>query len=289
MKVGYKECNTGHMAINSRPRDDRALAASRRASASRAARAAPSGRRSTPRFPQAEKTGKLDLRPNATSLRIEHNDAGKVTGVVYFDKDGKEQRQKARVVCVAGNSIETPRLLLHVRIGQVPRRPGQLLGAGRAQLHASHHWLGVRVVQRAGEHVPRHDHGGHHPRRGGQQPQARLRRRLRAWRRCRSACLSWPRSSIRARGDRGFTEAMDNYANMAGMWIVGEDMPQETNRVTLHASQKDQWGMPTPNVHFDDHPNDVAMREHAYKQGQRDLRGGRREEDLRSAAVPVDA
>ncbi|MBR7539367.1 GMC family oxidoreductase, partial [Mycobacterium tuberculosis] len=31
---------------------------------------------------------------------------------IYMDKDGKEQRQKARIVCVAGNSIETPRLLL---------------------------------------------------------------------------------------------------------------------------------------------------------------------------------
>jgi choline dehydrogenase-like flavoprotein len=35
-----------------------------------------------------------------------------VTGVVYRDADGKDQRQKARVLCVAGNSIETPRLLL---------------------------------------------------------------------------------------------------------------------------------------------------------------------------------
>jgi choline dehydrogenase-like flavoprotein len=25
--------------------------------------------------------------------------------------------------------------------------------------------------------------------------------------------------------------------------------------------------MPVPNVHFDDHPNDIAMREHAWKQG----------------------
>jgi choline dehydrogenase-like flavoprotein len=54
---------------------------------------------------------------------------------------------------------------------------------------------------------------------------------------------------------------------MAGMWIVGEDMPQETNRITLHASEKDAHGLPVPNVHFDDHPNDIAMRDHAYKQG----------------------
>jgi choline dehydrogenase-like flavoprotein len=60
---------------------------------------------------------------------------------------------------------------------------------------------------------------------------------------------------------------MDMYENMAGMWIVGEDMPQETNRVTLHASEKDKYGLPIPDVHFDDHANDLAMRSHAYKAG----------------------
>ena len=30
---------------------------------------------------------------------------------------------------------------------------------------------------------------------------------------------------------------------------------------------KDKNGMPVASVHFDDHPNDIAMREHAYKQG----------------------
>jgi choline dehydrogenase-like flavoprotein len=54
---------------------------------------------------------------------------------------------------------------------------------------------------------------------------------------------------------------------MAGMWIVGEDMPQTTNAVTLHPSEKDQFGLPIPNVHYDDHPNDLAMRTYAYKQG----------------------
>ena len=54
---------------------------------------------------------------------------------------------------------------------------------------------------------------------------------------------------------------------MAGMWLVGEDMPQESNAITLHPTEKDQYGLPVPNVHFDDHPNDVAMRSHAYRQG----------------------
>jgi choline dehydrogenase-like flavoprotein len=66
---------------------------------------------------------------------------------------------------------------------------------------------------------------------------------------------------------RDFSTALDAYDHMAGMWLVGEDMPQETNRVSLHLTEKDQYGMPVPNVHFDDHPNDLAMREHAFKQG----------------------
>jgi choline dehydrogenase-like flavoprotein len=66
---------------------------------------------------------------------------------------------------------------------------------------------------------------------------------------------------------REFSSAMDMYDHMAGMWIVGEDMPQEKNAITLHATEKDKYGMPIPNVHYDDHANDVAMRNHAFKQG----------------------
>jgi len=66
---------------------------------------------------------------------------------------------------------------------------------------------------------------------------------------------------------RDFSTAMDAYDNMAGMWLVGEDMPQESNRVSLHATEKDQFGLPIPNVHFSDHPNDIAMRNHGFKQG----------------------
>src|SRR5262249_38060970 len=47
------------------------------------------------------------------ALRILHNDKGKVSGVLYADKDGKQVEQKARVVCVAANSIESARLLLN--------------------------------------------------------------------------------------------------------------------------------------------------------------------------------
>ena len=64
-----------------------------------------------------------------------------------------------------------------------------------------------------------------------------------------------------------YARTMEAYEYVAGMWLVGEDMPRETNRVTLHPTEKDQFGMPIPNVHFDDHVNDIAMGNHAYKHG----------------------
>jgi choline dehydrogenase-like flavoprotein len=67
---------------------------------------------------------------------------------------------------------------------------------------------------------------------------------------------------------RDFSNAMDAYDNMAGMWLVGEDMPQESNRITLHATEKDQFGLPIPNVNFSDHGNDIAMRNHGFQQGK---------------------
>ena len=44
-------------------------------------------------------------------------------------------------------------------------------------------------------------------------------------------------------------------------------MPQESNTVTLDPDAKDAAGLPVAKVTFTDHPNDVAMRDHAYKQG----------------------
>src|SRR4029077_2303573 len=66
---------------------------------------------------------------------------------------------------------------------------------------------------------------------------------------------------------RSFTTAIDGYSNMAGMWLAGADLPEGGHRVTREPVAKDANGMPVASVHYDDHPNDVAMRNHAYQQG----------------------
>ena len=64
-------------------------------------------------IPKGEATGKLEVRTNAHVIKIEHDDLGKVNAVIYMDEQGRPQRQSARAVCVAGNSLESPRLLLN--------------------------------------------------------------------------------------------------------------------------------------------------------------------------------
>jgi len=110
-KIGYHKCSTGHMAINSKPHDGR-IACMQLGFCFQGCKSGAKWSTLYTEIPHAEATGKLDLRPESHVLRIEH-DGKKATAVVYVDAEGKEQRQRARIVAVAGNSIETPRLLLN--------------------------------------------------------------------------------------------------------------------------------------------------------------------------------
>ena len=53
-----------------------------------------------------------EIRPDCMVSRVEVDDHRRATGIVYFH-EGREYRQRARLVAVAGYSIETPRLLLN--------------------------------------------------------------------------------------------------------------------------------------------------------------------------------
>src|SRR5207237_1307652 len=118
-KLGYRNVHTGRMAINSKPRKGR-LVCMQIGFCFQGCKSGAKWSTLYADIPEAEATGRLDLRPESFVTRIEHDGAGKVSGVVYFDKDGKEQRQKARAVCVACNSIETARLLLNSQSSQHP-------------------------------------------------------------------------------------------------------------------------------------------------------------------------
>ena len=264
-KIGYQTVHTGRMAINSKDRDGRG-ACQQIGFCFQGCKSGAKWSTLYTEIPKAEATGRLDLRPQSHAVKISHDDTGKATGVVYADKDGKLQEQRARLVCVACNSIESPRLLLNSASTKYP--DGLANSSGMVGKNYMRHTTGsVYSVFEKPVHMYRgttmagiiQDEAVNKPDRGfvGGYELETL-----------SLGLPFMAAFLEPGGwGKDFAWAMDKYAHMAGMWIVGEDMPQETNRVTLNKDVKDQYGMPVPNVHFDDHENDLKMRAHAYKQG----------------------
>lgn len=263
-KLGYKECHTGNMAINSVERDDR-NSCQQTGFCFQGCKWGAKWSTLYTEIPKGEATGHLEVRPNAMAIKINHDASGKVTGVVYADKDGKLQEQKARIVAVAGNSIESPRLLLNSESAKFPH--GLANSSGQVGKNYMRHTTGsVYAIFDRPVHMYRgttmagiiRDEARHDPSRGfvGGYEFETL-----------SLGLPFMAAFLNPGGwGRSFTAALDHYDHMAGLWIVGEDMPRAENRITLHKDEKDAHGMPIADVHFDDHPNDTAMRNHAYKQ-----------------------
>jgi choline dehydrogenase-like flavoprotein len=72
-------------------------------------------------IPEAERTGRCEIRPESYVYEIRTDAAGRVRGVAYFDARNGENFQKARAVIVCANGAETPRLLLMSKSSQFPQ------------------------------------------------------------------------------------------------------------------------------------------------------------------------
>jgi choline dehydrogenase-like flavoprotein len=264
-KIGYQTVHTGRMAINSEPRDDR-TSCQQLGFCFQGCKMGAKWSTLYSEIPKAEATGRLDLRAESTVLQVLHDDAGRAMGVLYVDPDGNQHEQRARVVAIAGNSIETPRLLLNSASSKYP--DGLANSSGQVGRNYMRHttgsvyaafeepvrmWRGTTmagIVQDEADHRPERGFAGGYE--------------------LETLSLGLPFMAAfldPGAWGRGFARKMETYENMAGLWIVGEDMPQADNRVTLHPDEKDDHGLPVPVVSFTDHPNDQAMREHAYQQG----------------------
>lgn len=215
-------------------------------------------------IPKAEATGNIEVRPNSMALRIEHDKNGKVSGVLYVDENGNQRFQKARVVAVAANSIESPRLLLNSASSLFP--DGMANSSGQVgKNYMTHTGTGIYgempgavnmykstvvpgLVSEWADNDPTRGHVGGYELEilhiGLPFMSAFLKPGVSGW-------------------GREVTASLENFDKMAGFWICGEDMPMESNGVTLHATEKDQYGLPIPVVYKGNHANDSAMIKHS--------------------------
>ncbi|NMG74190.1 GMC family oxidoreductase [Aromatoleum diolicum] len=263
-KIGYK--NVVHrMAINSRPYDGRP-GCQQIGFCVQGCKIGAKWSTLYTEIPRAIATGRVELRPEAMVLQIQHDKSGKVNGVLYADKNGTKHLQKARIVCVAGNSIESPRLLLNSASskftdglanssGQVGRNYMAHATAAAFAIHQKpvkmHRGTAVAAIVM--------DEQKHDPSRGFVAGYNLI---------VLSQGLPFAAAFLRTPNGWGreMTSVLDKYDHMSGVWICGEQMPMEQNGVTLHPTEKDQHGLPVPIVANSDHANDALIVKHALGQ-----------------------
>ena len=265
-RIGYRRVSNDRHAINSEPRDGRPACLQ--------LGFCTAGCKSTAKWstlyteiPAAEATGRLDLRTGAMALRIEHDATGRVSGVVYVDAAGAQQRQRAALVCVAGNGIETPRLLLNSASNRFPR--GLANGSGMVGRHFMKHMnaLVFGMFERA-VHMERGPTAT-----GTVFDESRFdaSRGFAGGYLMQSSHVGLPSFGIGAKpGAWGveFARWVERYAQLAAVWMNGEDMPMPGNAVSLDGPTRDSHGLPVAHLHMDNHPNDLAMRAHFIKQAR---------------------
>ena len=210
--------------------------------------------------PAAEATGHFELRANAMALRINHDETGKVTGVVYKDSDGATHEQRARAVCVAGNVVETARILLNSESSKFPHGLGN--SSGQVGKNYMRHTFGavlavmpkpVNFHRGARQTGVVYDEQGHNPERGfagGYQLQA-------------IAVEPWNASATIGGWGPETSVFIENYTSLAGLFITGEDPPEAKNHISLHETERDANGLPVPVIEYQNHANTNAMRDHA--------------------------
>ena len=264
--VGYEQISTNHIAINPAPRDGRPGCIQLGFCTSGCAIGA---KWSTyvADIPQAEASGNFELRSECMVTRIVHDEKGRATGVEYLDASGATVAQAARIVCVAGNAVETTRLLLnsasdrfpnglanssdqvgrnymhHVVAGAVGDMPGSV------HLYRGTHQAGL-VADEAHSDPDRGFHGGILFETVPFTPEVFARLLMPG---------GW--------GEK-LTSVLERYENLAAMLIHGEDFPSADNRITLHRDRKDRYGLPVPVVNYRNHPNSVALRTFALQKAR---------------------
>jgi choline dehydrogenase-like flavoprotein len=216
-------------------------------------------------IPRAERTGRLDLRPDSHAVRIEHGADGRASAVIYADAKGALQRQAAAQVVVACNAIETARLLLLSESARFPR--GLANGSDQVGRNYMRHTTDFAIAELPNPvHMERgittpgtvFDEDIHAPERGfsggylmeaAALAPASLALILDP--------LAWGRSLS------GFVE---RYAHLGAMLMNGEELPVASNRVTLDPAVKDGRGLAVAHVHVTEHAETGRMRDHFRRQ-----------------------
>lgn len=213
-------------------------------------------------IPEAEKTGKCEIRPLSYVRKIDTAADGRVNAVLYFDHAGRERRQRARAVVVCANGAETPRLLLLSKSNRFPNGLANSSGlVGKYLMFDNGTLVSGLFDKPCNEYksivVTRvlHDFYAADPKRGfygGGGLDSRF-----DYQPIMFALAGTPKDLPRWGSD--FKKILrEYYTHSSGVLSHTTCLPLESNSISLDPDVKDAWGLPAMRVTFKNHPDDLS-------------------------------
>lgn len=216
-------------------------------------------------IPEAERTGRCEIRPNSYVRKVETDRRGRATGVKYFDADRREVFQRAKAVVVCANGAESPRLLLMSASNAFPNGLANSSGvvgkhlmfnsggfAGGLFEHEINAFKGVvvsRVIHDFYELDPKLGIAGG----GGIDMRNDLYN------------LGFALDGLPPDAPRwgaAYKRMLREYYRRT-LYVLAHttSLPVPSNSVSLDPTVKDAWGLPAIRVTFQEHPNDHRLSE----------------------------
>ena len=226
-------------------------------------------------WPAAQRKG-VSLRTGCRVREITVRADGMADGVLYYDEEGRLQKQTAEIVVLACNGIGTPRLLLNSKSRQHPDGLANSSGLVGKNLmfHPYAMITGVFEEPLQGRRGPigcslwSHEFYATARSRGfvrGYSFEA-----MRGLAPAQTALWGMARGRIPwGEGHHSaYTKLYDHTATLLG---ITEDLPEETNTVTLDPELKDSHGIPAPKINYRLSDNSRKMLAHAVERAKEAL------------------
>lgn len=218
-------------------------------------------------WPAAQRRG-VELRTNCRVREITVRSDGMADGVLYYDAEGVLQEQKADIVVLACNGIGTPRLLLNSKSPQHPAGLANSSGLVGKNLmfHPYAAILGIFEQPLGGRRGPTGCSFWSHEFYKTDRSRGFVRgysfEAMRGLGLVQSALAGMARGLVPwgAGHHAGYARIRDR---LTGLLAITEDLPDETNTVTLDPELTDSHGIPAPKVTYSLSENSKKMLAHA--------------------------
>jgi choline dehydrogenase-like flavoprotein len=216
-------------------------------------------------IPQAEATGRCEIRPECTVHRIETDARGRASEVLYYDPAGREQAQRAKAVIVAANGAETPRLLLMSASERFPDGLANGSGlVGRNLMFNAHSATYAQFDQPLNDYKSVqcsrivHDFYESDAKRGFYGGGAIDARPFLSASPMLYALTGMPPDA--PRWGAGFKRELAHGFTRSMMLAASTtSLAMDRNNITLDPDLTDRFGRPAMRVTYNDHPHDLAM------------------------------